>query len=243
MSCISRFSLCQLLLLISVCSIQLAAETANTATDTAINDESYFKKLVRRSVIHVGASFRTDQLEITNSALEGQGTLVNERGLGPFLTIGFENAYFGESRWGYTAVIGWTPIEMDKQKVGDEIIDLGTSADGEFFFIAPSIYYMFGAKHYEGWYFKPGFAFGLGYLRTDGDVLLTSLAGNPRYDFDTNDDPFTVSVGIYLETGYKDWFARLQIAGPISSDEDREIAGATIGLTFGYTFHPFRNLP
>ena len=219
--------------------------TSNATTRSTLPDpteDSYLRRLVRRSVINVGVSFRTDQLEITDSSQGGKGTLVNERGLGPFLTVGFENAYFGESRWGYTAVFGWTQIEMDKQKFGKEIVDLGTSAKGEFFFIAPSIYYMFGAKHYEGWYVKPGFAFGLGYLRTDGDVLLTSLSGNPRYNFDTNDNPFSVSVGVYIETGYKDWFARLQIAGPVASDEDEEISGTTIGLTFGYTFHPFRNM-
>ena len=201
--------------------------------------ESWFRILIERSIIRVGVGFRSDEITVTDDALNGEGQLVNERGFQPSLSIGFENAYFGESNWGYSAVLGYTQFDMDKQKIGNDVVDLGTSAEGELFYLAPSVFYNWGSKHYDGGYFKLGGALGIGYLRTKGDVLLTDLSGNPRHSFDIKSDPISASVGLFAETGYKDWFLRLQVAGPVVEEEDREISGATVGLTFGYTFHLF----
>lgn len=219
-----------------------AVEPDAVPLQPAADDDGLLRSLVRRTIIGAGLTVRTDELQISSNSLDAQGTLVRERGIEPLVTIGFENSYFGESRWGYSAVFGYTQFDMDEQKTGGSNTDVGTSAEGELFFLAPSVFYMFGDQNYDGWYFKPGFALGIGYLQAEGDVLLTSLPGNPRYAFDEQSDPLSISVGAYLEAGYKDWFFRFQVAGPIVDSDDVNMQGTTVGLSLGYTFHPFRNI-
>ena len=202
-------------------------------------EQSLLERLVRNSIIKVGLGFRSDELKVIDEVSNGEGTLVSDHGIQPAIALGFENSYFGESRWGYSALLGYTRFEMDEQKIGDANVNLGTSADGELLFLAPSIFYTFGAKHYDGAYLKLGLALGIGYLSTEGDVLLTSLSGDPSYDFDISSDPLSASAGFFIEGGYHDWFIRLQAAGPVIEEDDREISGTSIGLTIGYTFHLF----
>ena len=224
-----RFILCVTL---SICTWSISALENTT-------DNGWLSQLVHNSILKVGVGLRSDELKVIDDVANGEGTLISDRGLQPMLAFGFENAYFGESRWGYSALLGYTQFSMEEQKIGDDHVDLGTSADGELIFLAPSIFYTFGAQHYDGAYLKLGLAFGLGYLRTDGDILLTSISGNPRHTFDIKSEPLSASAGFFIEAGYHDWFLRLQAAGPIVEEDDREISGTSIGLSLGYTIHLF----
>lgn len=211
--------------------------TLNAAEEDS--EQTWLKQLIHNSIIKVGIGFRSDELKVIDERSGGEGTLISDHGLQPVVALGFENAYFGESRWGYSALLGYTRFSMDEQKIGNDQIDLGTSADGELIFLAPSIFYTFGAQHYEGSYLKLGLALGLGYLRTDGDILLTNRSGSPRHSFDIKSKPLSASAGFFMEAGYRDWFLRFQAAGPIVEEDDREISGTSIGLSLGYTFHLF----
>lgn len=188
-------------------------------------------------VLHLGLTARRGTLDV-----EGRGgtdftaRMSTTASYAPYVMIGFDNAYFGDTALGYSFLFGYSRFQHDLQEVDGQDKDLGTEVIGDYVHLTPVIYYNFGARQIEPerWSFQIGLGIGLGFLSARGEAIDPDTG--VRHDVDVRSDPLSLSYAGYLEGRYGHWFLRFQSDGPRLEDEDFRYAATSVGLTAGYSF-------
>ncbi|RME62620.1 MAG: hypothetical protein D6778_10900 [Nitrospirae bacterium] len=164
----------------------------------------------------VGLSLSSASLQIQSSDDETLGEMVSRTSVWPGISIGSRERYFGDSKFGYSVFFFAWFMEMDKQKVDGQELDLGTSVSGYFAYLTPTISYRFGDRYSmesPNWMMTVGLGLGLGYLYVNGDIIATRL--NPPQRQSLHEGGFGLSSGIFAEIIKKRWFLRFTNFGPI----------------------------
>lgn len=145
--------------------------------------------------------------------------MVDKATIWPSITLKTRERYFGDSNFGYTAeAMAWY-MKLDRQKVGSNEVDLGTSARGYFAYLTPTVYYRFGDRYSmdsSGWMTTIGLGVGVGYLNVQGTMLTTGTT--PSRLEKINHVGFGASTGLFVEVMKNRWFLRLTSFGPVTKN-------------------------
>jgi len=143
------------------------------------------------------------------------GTLVEKTALWPSVGLKTKERYFGDSKFGYTAEMMAWYMRLDRQKVGSQEINMGTSARGYFAYLTPTLYYRFGDRYSmesPNWMASIGIGVGVGYLNVKGSIITTGLAPQTREAINING--IGLSSGVFFEVLKNRWFFRFTSYGP-----------------------------
>lgn len=181
--------------------------------------------LVVDNIVDLRVAIRRPSLEVRDQdTLESLGILVEDIDYTLALDMGTPNRYFGESRFGYHYRFGFSHFGMGEQEImvmGDPTnVDLGTSANGIFFYATPMVFYTRGDKNIidgKGKSMKAGLGVGIGYLEAQGDIILTN-AGNILHEFDIHSTPVSAAFSFLVDYRKDNWVGVFHVGGPVVKD-------------------------
>jgi hypothetical protein len=154
-----------------------------------------------------------------------------------YLSVGTPYHYFGETNMGYNLMWNVSSFHMNKQEVSGENDDLGTSVTGNFMYLSPTLFYNFGDKRTSGstgTSLKICLGAGVGYLRADGDIILTETPSRERLTVDV--DAFSWAYGVSFDLRMGRLFMKLAGAGPEVNKGGHMYILNDISYTIGYSF-------
>lgn len=96
---------------------------------------------------------------------------------------------------------------------------MGTSVNGSYFFAAPVFFYNFSdrtTRNGKGHAFKFGVGVGLGYLRANGNIILTE--DHSQRLLNINVDEFAHSINVLMDYQYGNFIIRARGGGPRVDD-------------------------
>ncbi len=127
----------------------------------------------------------------------------------PTLSLKSEHNYFSDSNWGYFYELSTSTLHLDKQ--GDPPTDVGTSINGTYSHLTPTLFYSFGDSN--DFNTQVGIGIGLGYLDIEGDFLTDKQ--QPVTKQRVNGSGLGFSVGVYFEAEAGNWITRINGYGPV----------------------------
>lgn len=143
------------------------------------------------------------------------GELVDKTAIWPSVALKLDEQYFGDSNFGYTAEMMLWYMRLDRQKVGKQEVNLGTSANGYFAYLTPTLYYRFGDRYSmesPDWMTTVGIGLGVGYLNVRGTMVTTAVT--PQSTVPINVSGLGLSTGLFFEVMKERWFFRFTSFGP-----------------------------
>ncbi|HKI62466.1 MAG TPA: hypothetical protein VKA31_09255 [Mariprofundaceae bacterium] len=163
--------------------------------------------------------------------------MVDKATIWPSITLKTRERYFGDSNFGYTAeAMAWY-MRLNRQKVGRNEVDLGTSARGYFAYLTPSIYYRFGDRYSmesPGWMTTVGVGLGVGYLNVKGTMMTTGTTPGTLQNI--NYSGFGASTGLFIEVMKSNWFLRLSSFGPALNNGSLKLELSDTSIKIGRRF-------
>ena len=177
----------------------------------------------------VGLSLKQLSLDVYEKGeTNPEGTLTEDYLIAPELGIESKVNYFSEGSWGYKYAFNFGRFEMNKQEVGSNDVNLGTSADGYFLYAMPVVVYDFHKEKVNSSILL-GFGLGIGYLDASGDIIFTEANPQTRHDFDLSE--LTYSYGLLFEHEISSWSYGISIYGPEVTKGNYEYNLFDIGIT------------
>jgi len=163
--------------------------------------------------------------------------MVDQASIWPSITLKTEEQYIGDSNFGYsTEAMAWY-MRLNRQKVNNHEVNLGTSARGYFAYLTPSIYYRFGDKYSmdsSGWMTTVGVGLGVGYLNVKGTMMTTGTTPSTLQNI--NHVGFGVSTGLFIEVMKNRWFFRLSSFGPALNNGSHKLELSDTSIKIGRRF-------
>lgn len=159
----------------------------------------------------------------------------------PSVSLQSRERYFGESNWGYSiSAMAWY-FSMNKQKVKDEVVDFGTSVEGYYAYLTPTLYYRFGDKHImessDKWNWTLGIGLGIGLLVADGTTYTNYASTKTTENIHVSGEHTTVSSGFIIEAVKNRWFIRFSSYGPeIEISDTRKVRLNDNAIVIGKRF-------
>lgn len=187
--------------------------------------------------LDVGIAIKQLRLDVyDNSSGDLHGTMTGDLKIIPYLNIGTPFTYIYESNFGYNLLFGFSGFDMKTQEIGNEDINLGTSAEGYFFYATPILFYNFGDKAIvdgKGHTLKVGIDFGVGYLKASGDIILTGSPSQRKITFD--EEKLTLAYGLMLDYRINRWAFNLKFVGPEISANQHDYILFDFSLSMAYS--------
>ena len=125
----------------------------------------------------IGIKVNSIDFDVYNkNSTDPNGTLSEDFSLSPIFVLGSPYKYIQDSNWGNFMEYSFSGFKLNQQVVNDELVDLGTSVDGYYVFVTPTIFYSFDEKYLNKnnrQKLIAGLGIGLGYLKADGDIIFT----------------------------------------------------------------------
>jgi hypothetical protein len=157
------------------------------------------------------------------------------------LTLNSPYHFFPGSNVGYFINYNLRRFSIDKQDIsisnsGINRKDLGTSVTGYNLYGFVSMFYNFGEKIVTSdnhGSFKLGMGFGAGYLKADGNIVLTESTGQPEVNIDISDLNF--NYGIYLDYRYGPWIFRIENSATEIKQDDYYFEQISQSFQVGYS--------
>ncbi len=196
-----------------------------------------FSQATQAATLEVGGGFGSKTLRAGVGSQEDSGVMVDDTSIVPVYSVRFDERYIGDSRWGYYVEFMNSYFEVDKQRIGGNLVDRDTSVLGFYGHLTPVLFYRFGDRYLtqsNNWNYTVGFGIGLGYLRMRGTMEMTEL--NPSEVRDLDIEGFGLSSGIVLEAAKGRWFGRLSNFSPTIEAGDTSYTLDDTSLTIGYRF-------
>jgi len=174
-------------------------------------------------ILDLGVTFSQVRLIVEkyeNGSIVSDGKLKSETDYSPFINIGSPYRYFGKTKFGYNIQLTYSSFNVDKQEIGnDELKDHGTSANGYFIYGMPVFFYNVGDKYLnngKGKSIKFGVGVGLGYLVTDGDIILENTKDGSQEDhsFDYRTDLVDIAAYVLTDIRINKLIVRIRGGGP-----------------------------
>jgi len=165
------------------------------------------------------------------------GTLSENFTYTPYISLRSPYRFFGESDIGVFMEYDFTRFSLNKQLVGEEQIDLGTSVSGYSAFVTPTlIVSYFGRQPYgennQSLIFGTGF--GLGYLSATGDIIFTETT-QERQKINISSAAFALSVFTDYRIG--NFSTRIAISMTDVPKSDMEYRYTGYIFRIGYIFN------
>lgn len=150
--------------------------------------------------------------------------------------------YFADSNAGYYFNYSYRSIDIDKQDITPNggsftVADLGTAVSGYNIYAYASLFYNFGDKRivsHNNSFFKAGVGIGAGYLKADGDIILTEVPGQPRLNFDIAD--IGMVYQLFAEYRHGPWIFRAEAVGTEVKHDGKYFVHAMVPIQLGYSF-------
>ena len=137
------------------------------------------------------------------------GTLTEEFTYAPFVILGSPHKYIGDSNWGMLMEYSFSGFNLNKQFVGDDYVDLGTSVKGYFAFVTPTLFYSFDNKELilnNKGKLIVGMGVGLGYLNATGDIVFTETTSHTH---DIRVNGVATAISLFLDYRVGDFLTRV----------------------------------
>ena len=121
-------------------------------------------------------------------------------------------------KWGYYFESSVGRFSMTLQNVetanGIEELDLGTQVNGDYWYITPIIFGLYGPlpQGQPEWSHIIGLGVGVGYMNAKGTMQITGDGSNRLLKVD--ESGFNIAVSILYEVHYKNWMLRIFDGGP-----------------------------
>ena len=115
-----------------------------------------------------------------------------------------------------------------------ERTNLGTSVNGVFAYLTPTLFYNFGTKRLHaqaGDAFRIGVGLGIGYLSTSGSLQFTETTG-AEHTFD--ESSFGAAYNLLLEYRSGRLVSRLKASGPTINGGDYQYSLSDTYISIGY---------
>jgi len=141
-------------------------------------------------------------------------------------------------KWGYYFETGFSDFAMSRQNTGNKEKDLGTSVNGNFWYMTPVGFYLFGPvpDNKNELSIIAGAGLGIGYMSAKGEMILTEDGSNELHKVDIKG--FDLAVNILLEARYGKWVSRIYGGGPYLDTGASTYSVFDFSWDFGYT-HTF----
>ena len=207
--------------------VVLFCPTVLWAEATTLNEEPLYR-------LTLGVSVHSTDFDVNDSNSNIQGTLSEDFGYAPFITLGSPYRYFSDTNFGWYMEYGLSAFRLEQQLVNDELVDLGTSVKGYYAYVSPVLFYNFGGRSLEGHSFKFGVGAGAGYLKAKGDIILTETPTMERHEF--NVGKLGLAVFVLTDYRYENFMIRASGAMPTIEANGREYDIFAFSMDFGYTF-------
>lgn len=157
-------------------------------------------------------------------------------------TFSFPYHYFHNSNAGYYVNYNIKHFDFNKQdtsitSTGINEVNLGTSVSGYNVYAFTSFFYNFGDRFIvtdDNKSLKLGIGIGLGYLKADGDIILTEQSGSPLVDINISD--VGLAFGLYIDYRYGPWVFRLEGFSTEARQDSIHFEYMTIPLQIGYSY-------
>jgi hypothetical protein len=166
--------------------------------------------------LNLAASISQPSLTVKSRANNAVlGTLTSKAELWPSVSLKTREHYFGNSKFGSTTEMMFWYLHLDHQQVGGQQINMGTSADGYYAYLTPTLYYRFGDRYSmesPNWMASIGIGVGVGYLNVKGSIITTGVQPQTRQSINING--IGLSTGLFFEIMKKRWFFRFTSFGP-----------------------------
>jgi hypothetical protein len=170
-----KMSVKKILIILCICSRPLLGHADQTTFSFLEGTTLNFGIAIKQLDFDVSDS---DESDFNGTLTEGMYTTF-------FLSLGSPYRYFSESsNFGFYFEFGLSNFKMDSQEVGSDEVDLGTSARGNYIYITPLVFYNFGDKNPKKHSLKLGLGVGIGYLKSEGDIVFTDDPSLPKHKFD-----------------------------------------------------------
>jgi len=143
--------------------------------------------------------------------------------------------YFKDRPDGYMWSYNFRNFDFNRQTTGgqDQAENLGTSVDGYNVNAFWTYFYNYGDKYIineRSQSFKIGVGAGIGYLKADGNIVLTEVGGMPVSNIGVNDFGYVISV--YFNYRYGPWSIRMDLYDTFVGDYSYGVGP----IVFGYSF-------
>ena len=171
--------------------------------DTSVNQQSQY-------VVTVGIDINSIDFDVYDKgSTSTNGTLTEKFTYAPFVILGSPHKYFGDSNWGMLMEYSLSGFNLNKQFVGNDYVDLGTSVEGYFAFVTPTFFYSFDKKalipNGKGKLIA-GMGVGLGYLKATGDIVFTETT-NLTHEIRVNG--VATAISLFLDYRAGDYHTRI----------------------------------
>ncbi len=187
----------------------------------------------------LGVSFSQPVLDLRDENENILGENAEETAIWPSISLQSKERYFGESNWGYSlSAMAWY-FSMSHQKVGDKIVDFGTSMEGYYAYLTPTFYYRFGDKYImeskDKWNWTVGVGIGVGFLVANGTTYTNRTSSPTTESVSVNDS--ALSSGLFIEAVKNRWFFRFSSYGPtVDASTTRKVRLNDNSIVFGRRF-------
>lgn len=164
------------------------------------------------------------------------GTLSEEFSYAPSIIIGSPYNYFADSNWASSIEYSFSTFKLSQQLVNDELVDLGTSVEGYYAFITPTLVYSFTDAQnssLNNYSLITGLGVGIGYLEASGDIIFTETT-QQQIDFDISGAALAISLFIDYRIG--DYITRISGGLTSYSQDDFEYDSFGFSMDFGFIF-------
>ena len=186
----------------------------------------------------------SDTFDANDDALNTLGSFSGD--IKPSIAVSLNSPYRffdkGNSNIGYYFNYNFKRFDLDEQDTSlDNIFrideeNLGTSVDGYNLYAAVSVFYNFGKKiitSKKDSSFKAGISAGAGYLKANGNIILTEVANTPLQD--VNISGLGAVIGVFFEYRKGPWVFKAEGIGTEVSDGAIDYSYTTFPIEIGYT--------
>lgn len=190
--------------------------------------------------VSAGPTFKLMEFDYYRSSEDSEpaGTMTEGFNVSYFVKLGSPYHFFSNSRrYGYFFEAEYSGFSLDKQEIGAEERDMGTSVEGSFWYVTPVAFMLFGPvpQGEKEWSVFLGVGAGLGYLDVSGDIYLTE---DGSYDYRTVDESgVDIAASVIIEAHYDHWVTRISGGGPFLEVGDNTYSMFSFSWDLGYSFY------
>ncbi len=183
-----------------------------------------------------GIGTRQAGIRVVRLSDEAEGKIVQRNEESYFLQYSTSPIWFSIENTGLTFMFNLSGFDADQQEVGRDIfLDLGSRANGRFFYVVPTVFYEWG-NYLSGKYVRLGLGLGAGIASFDGEVILTSTPTNEVVSVDRRSRDITAATSVMLEAHWYHWGLTIQAASPVYETDEYQISVEDISINLGYQF-------
>ena len=186
--------------------------------------------------VTTGINVSATDFDVYNKgSTDTNGTLTEDFSYAPFIILGSPYKFLKDSRWGLLMEYNFSGFRLSKQFVTGENVNLGTSVNGYYAFVTPTLFYLFDnavlADRRRS--LIAGMGIGIGYLKATGNIKLTETT-NQLFDIDVSG--VATAISLFVDYRIGDFMTRLSGDLTTLSEGDFDYDSFAFNLGVSYVF-------